>query len=94
MTGGYAALHRDLPLHLLYLDDQDDWDPEAFDAWIAPAGWLERMPLAARAGFERQQCRPQLAQGFEELCYWNRRNGACVRESATEAQRVLEARGY
>ena len=94
MTGGYTALHRDLPLHLLYLDDQDDWDTDAFDAWIAPAGWLERMPLAARAGFERQQCRRQLAQGFEELCYWNRRNGACVRQSATEAQRVLEARGY
>jgi hypothetical protein len=94
MTGGYTALHRDVPLHLLYLDDTEHWDTDAFDAWIAPAGWLESIPLASRAGFERQQCRHQFAHGFDELCYWRRRSGGCAPQPATEAQRVLEARGY
>jgi len=94
MSGGYSSLHRNVPLHLLYLDAPDDWDTEAFDVWIAPAGWLERTPVAAAVGFEPRECRVQRAQGFERLCYWSRHRGGCRRQPATEAQRVLEARGY
>ncbi len=91
MTGGYAYIHRDVPLHLLYSANRADWDPASFDVWIAPVGWLEQRTLAA--AFERRACTIQNAHGFEKLCYWSRAGG-CRRQPATEANHVMQKYGF
>ena len=91
MTGGYASIHREVPLHLLYWANQADWNLASFDVWIAPEGWLQRLPWAA--GFEQRSCQVQNAHGFERLCYWQR-PGYCARNSATEAHAVMLKYGF
>ena len=91
MTGGYSSIHRDIPLHLLYSTNRAEWNVASFDVWIAPAGWLERLPLAA--AFERHACMVQNAHGFERLCYWQR-PGPCRRHPATEADQVMREYGF
>lgn len=91
MTGGYSSIHRDIPLHLLYSANRAEWNVASFDVWIAPAGWLERLPLAA--AFERRACMVQNAHGFEQLCYWQR-PGLCRRHPATEADHVMRKYGF
>lgn len=91
MTGGYSSIHRDVPLHLLYSANRAEWRPASFDVWIAPAGWLERLPLAAT--FEQRACMIQNADGFEQLCYWSRRGG-CRRQPTTEADYVMRKYGF
>jgi len=91
MTGGYSSMHRHIPLHLLYPTNRTEWDPASFDVWIAPEGWLEKLPLAA--AFTPRSCVVQNAHGFEYLCYWSRRGG-CSRQSATEAPHVMQRYGF
>jgi hypothetical protein len=91
MTGGYSSLHRDIPLHLLYPANRTEWNPASFDVWIAPAGWLERLPLAA--AFVPRSCVVQNAQGFKYLCYWIRQGG-CRRHPTTEANHVMPKYGF
>jgi len=42
------------------------WDPTSLDVWIAPEGWLVRLPLAA--GFQPRSRQVRNAHGFANLC--------------------------
>lgn len=87
-TGGYTALHRHLPIHLLGWDPRT-WDTRAFDAWILPRG----SPQPAAFGYRLVRCAVQDAAGVDQLCLWARAGGCERGAPTTAAQRVLEATG-
>ena len=80
-TGGYS----------IYLLDWDrrTWETRAFDAWILPMGFDQ--PTAF--GYRMVACEVQNAAGVDALCLWVRSGGCDQDGVATEAQRVLNARG-
>jgi hypothetical protein len=87
-TGGYASLHRDVPLHLLWDGNRAAWDSRAFNAWVGPAGWNEPRD----AGFALQRCEPESIAGRKASCLWVRK-GRCESHPETLAQPLIEERG-
>jgi hypothetical protein len=61
----------------------------AFDAWILPKG-LDQPTVF---GYRLAACEVQNAEGADALCLWVRSGGCDQTGAATEAQRVLNARG-
>jgi hypothetical protein len=87
-TGGYSSLHRPIPIYLLDWDHRT-WAMRAFDAWILPKGFDQPTVF----GYRLAACEVQNAEGVDALCLWVRSGGCDQTGAATEAQRVLNARG-